>query len=84
MARKQAKQVSRYRAYPKEDGLRVGCKVSWHYYRDKVKADEASKAAQYNAAVLEAEGYEWGYQVPGSVTLMTAGEWKGMYEVCTP
>jgi hypothetical protein len=78
------------RLYPKEDAMRVGCKVGWLYYKDYKVAEKASKIAAYNADIQAARGFEFGYCSPGSIksprTNMT-GEWEkynGMWEVCIP
>jgi len=70
--------------YPKEDDLRTGCKVSWHYYRSKEDAEKCAEAAKHNARIQRWEGYDFGYCAPGSITLMKAGKHAGMYGVCLP
>lgn len=76
----------RYMTYPKEQGLRVGIKVAWRYYDSKEDAEKASKAANHNAAIQWEQGYDFGYQVPGSIRLVPtdAKENAGRYEVCIP
>ena len=53
--------------YPKAVEVVVGCKVAWHYYDNKEDAIEAGKIAEYNAEILEAQGYDFGFQCPGKV-----------------
>ena len=70
--------MSKLKPYPKPVASRSGCKVSWNYYDDEETAKAASAAARHNARVLEEQGYEWGYQSPGSVHLDKA---TGRFEV---
>ncbi len=71
-----------YKVMPPADGLRVGCKVSWNYYRDESVARKAGEIALHNAKIDESLGYDFGYQSPGSVVLVKDGERAGMWEVC--
>jgi hypothetical protein len=70
--------------YPNPIKLRVGCKVSWYYYRTKKEANKASHRAETRAKIKEAQGYDWGYQTPGNVRLCEAGEFAGLWEVVIP
>jgi hypothetical protein len=71
-----------YRQMPPEDALRVGIKVSWRYYRDEKVAREAAVIASHNGKIDAAQGYDFGYQVPGSLTFVKEGERAGLWEVC--
>jgi hypothetical protein len=82
MGTKKVKPVLGYKPMPHEDALRVGIKVQWHYYKDKVVAEAAGKIARHNAEIDAAQGYDFGYQSPGSVRLIDEGQYKGLYEVC--
>ena len=74
-----------YKPYPEPDGIRVGCKVMWNYYRDRKAAEECSKAAEYNAHIQRDLGYDFGYCSPGSIrTAHESSEYAGMWEVCLP
>jgi hypothetical protein len=73
-----------YRPYPPSVDLRVGCKVSWHYYATKEEAEACAVIAQHNAAVDRGNGYDHGYCSPGSITGPDHQTWKpGLWEVCT-
>lgn len=65
--------------YPKPASMRSGCKVSWYTYSAKAAAYSASLIARDNAKILEAQGYDFGYQSPGSVAKVKDG-----YEVVIP
>lgn len=77
-----------YMPYPKEDGLRSGIKVSWHYYKDRAAAEQCSEAARHNGIIQENLGYDFGYCMPGSIDVV--GDNRGMperigwFEVCIP
>jgi len=85
-----AKAKSKYKPYPQYQTLRVGCKVSWYYYRDEATAKKAAIAARHNADIQWSKGYDFGYQTPGFITKMNdeySGEWAqyaGLWEVCVP
>lgn len=71
--------------YPPHDEYRGGCKVSWLYYRDKAKAEEAAKAAAHNREIDLMAGYDFGYCWPGDVYGPDEQRFHpGMYEVCIP
>lgn len=71
---------SRLRDYSKPVKTRSGCKVSWAYYATEAEAKECGIAARFNAQILEAQGYDFGYQSPGSISKTS----DGLYEVCLP
>lgn len=85
MARRKAEKP-RYMPYPKEQGLRVGIKVSWYYYDDEADAKKAAKAAQHNAVIQAEQGYDFGYMMPGAIRKMppNVAENAGRWEVCIP
>lgn len=69
---------------PAPDATDCGCKVSWNFYRDKKVAETAAKIAGHNAKLDEALGYDFGFQMPGAIELVKAGEHAGMYRVTCP
>lgn len=69
-----------YMKYPKPVSQRSGCKVSWHTYDDRAKAEECAIAAKHNAEIAEAQGYDFGYQCPGSIDTKA----DGTFEVTLP
>jgi hypothetical protein len=72
-------------SYPKPVKTRIGVKVRWYYYEEMEDAQKAAKVAKAEAPVREAQGYDFGYQSPGSITLVQgASEYAGLYEVCLP
>ena len=73
-----------YKAYPAPDATRSGAKVGWYYYRNPDEARTASAVALHNANIQAGLGFDFGFQSPGSVTLMQDGERAGMWEVCIP
>ena len=68
------------KTYPKPDEYRSGCKVAWHIYKKLADAEKCSAAAMHNATIKAAEGYDFGYCGPGSITKLD----DGRYEVCIP
>jgi len=72
--------------YPAPDETRSGSKVGWYYYKSADDAQAASRIAKETAKRLEAQGYDWGFQVPGTINLMgeSSKEYAGLYEVCVP
>jgi hypothetical protein len=44
-----------------------GCKVSWKYYEDHAEAVCAANFAKEEAEKAERQGYDFGYQSPGSI-----------------
>jgi len=86
MAHKPRKKKYDYKPYPKEDGMRSGCKVGWRYYRSREDAEKASVAARHNAEIQWSLGYDFGYCSPGSIEKAHESykEFAGMWEVCVP
>lgn len=76
-----AKRVYGYKPYPEPDQMRVGCKVSWHLYRDKAKAEECATAAAHNREIDLGLGYDFGYCWPGSISPPNQYH-PDLYEVC--
>ena len=71
--------------YPVPDDTRSGCKVSWYYYSNADDAQKASQIAEATAKRLESQGFDWGFQVPGTVNRLGEGSvHPGMWEVCIP
>lgn len=73
----------KYMPMPDYVAIRSGMKVCWYYYATEEEAAAASKIAKHNAAIDEAAGYDFGYQMPGSIR--KPGEQKvhpELYEVC--
>lgn len=60
--------------------LEVGCKVSWRTYADLKLAEQCAEAAEYNAEIDAALGYDFGYCSPGSIDRTK----EGHYRVCLP
>lgn len=87
-----AKRTYDYRDYPKRQGWRGGCKVSWYYYAREADARHAAEAAVHNGKIQEGLGYDFGYCCPGEVRKMPDDnpapygkpELKGLWEVCIP
>jgi hypothetical protein len=73
-----------WRPYPRPVQTQVGCKVEWGFYADEATARTCAEAARSNAAILAAEGHDWGYQTPGTVTLIADGELAGLWRVTIP
>jgi len=69
---------------PKPDARRSGIKVAWAYYKSEATAQEAVAWAIVEAERRSAQGYDFGYQGPGSMNLMHQGDYAGMFEVCIP
>ena len=63
--------------YPEYELFRSGIKVSWYFYDTREEAEKASKIAVHNARILEAQGYDWGYQCPGEIKEVKPGGWYG-------
>ena len=70
--------------YPKYDQIEVGCRVSWYYYKSLNDAKKAASIADEHGDWCAARGFDFGYCCPGSLTRITEGKYKGMYEVCIP
>jgi hypothetical protein len=85
MAAKPRKKKLDWKPYPKHDGLDVGCKVSWYYYKNQEDAIAAARAAEHNAMIQSYLGYDFGYCSPGSIEpAFKDSEFAGMYRVCIP
>lgn len=65
--------------YPSAQGVVSGCKVEWYTYTSLTDAKEAAAVALHNARILEAHGYDWGFQMPGEIHKTNDG-----YEVVIP
>ena len=61
---------------------RSGCKVCWYYYASEHDAIRASEQAKVDAVARYANGFDAGYQCPGSIGYMDRGEYAGLWEVC--
>lgn len=48
-------------------GIESGCKVGWEIYDNEAEALEAAERAKVDAERKWAQGYDFGYQVPGAV-----------------
>ena len=71
--------------YPAPQDRRIGIKVRWFYYAEEEDAKKAAEVARREAPVREAQGYDFGYQSPGSITkVMGASQYAGLWEVCLP
>lgn len=80
-----AKSTFKWMPYPKEDAIRSGIKVSWHYYRNKADAEKCAKAAKHNAVRQMELGYDFGYCAPGSIYGPGQQNFHpDMWEVCIP
>lgn len=64
----------KHKPYPIAKHEESGCKVGWLTYDKEEDAKTASKAARYNAEILAAQGYDFGYQAPGEIRRTSAGE----------
>jgi hypothetical protein len=86
MPKKSPLKLNPLKSYPTPDQIDVGCKVSWHGYKDKDKAEEASKAARHNGEILAAQGFDFGYQSPGEIRAphSAANRIPGFYTVTLP
>ena len=69
-----------FTSYPPPLSQRSGCKVGWLIYASKTEAEAAAKFAVVEASRREAEGYDFGYCAPGSITELK----DGTFEVCIP
>ena len=75
--------MSKLKDYPECIKERYGCKVGWRWYATEDEAKTAGKAARFNAQVLAHQGYDFGYQCPGSVHPATL-DGKEVFRVCVP
>lgn len=71
--------MAAYKDYPPCIDQRSGAKVGWRTYATKRLAEKAAKAARHNAEIQASLGYDFGYQMPGSIDKTAKG-----YEVCIP
>lgn len=74
---------------PQHVNLRVGCKVEWKYYKTPEEAKIASEYAKREGYERAAQGYDFGYCAPGSISYIDPerspnSEYAGLYEVCFP
>jgi hypothetical protein len=69
-----------YRPYPETTEHRTGAKVSWQIYRTREEAEVCAEAAKHNAEIDWSLGYDFGYQMPGSIRQLK----DGRFEVCVP
>lgn len=80
ITKQRKKYVPTYKDYPKTDAVRSGCKVGWRIYTDRHDAEVCAEAARWNAVIQESHGYDFGYCMPGSITVLE----DGRFEVCIP
>jgi hypothetical protein len=66
--------------YPSADDYRSGIKVGWRTYKTREEADRCATAAKHNAIIDRAAGYDFGYNMPGTVEATA----DGRFEVCIP
>lgn len=72
---------------PRPQDYKSGMKVSWSLYKDLKDAQLASVAAVFNGYHRMEQGFDAGYQSPGSITKIGAQnryekpEYEGFYEV---
>lgn len=59
--------MSEFLPYPKHTIEDVGNKVSWYRFENRKLAEAGAKAARHNAELMWQKGYDFGYQVPGSI-----------------
>ena len=53
--------------YPESLKTEFGCKVCWRTYTTEQEAQQASKVAEEERGARLDEGYDFGYQWPGSI-----------------
>jgi hypothetical protein len=73
--------------YPEPQETRIGIKVRWYYYTTKEDAEKAAEIAKREAAVRWEQGYDFGYQSPGSIRAPNGpgtNFYPDLYEVCLP
>ena len=72
---------------PEPQAYKSGLKVSWNLYQDVKDAQLASVAAAFNGYYRMEQGFDAGYQSPGSITKISAQnrygnpDYDGFYEV---
>jgi hypothetical protein len=59
--------------YPKPISMTSGCRVGWLTYKTAADAAEAAIIAQNEAEALEREGYDFGFSIPGAISLNDDG-----------
>lgn len=59
--------------YPKPIDMRIGSKVSWYLYDNSNDAEKAAKIARDERAIKLEQGYDFGYQMPGTIQKTTEG-----------
>jgi hypothetical protein len=59
--------------------IRSGAKVGWETYSTEAAAKAAAERAKEKALQMAGMGYDFGYQVPGSIEKVADG-----WEVCVP
>ena len=62
--------------YPKPLDLECGCKVSWRTYKTLEEAEQAAKVAAVDRDSDLAEGYDFGYLWPGTITKNEDGNYS--------
>lgn len=73
------------KTYPEPQRRRSGMKVSWNYYDSEADAKACSEAAKFNAVIYAEQGYDFGYQSPGSIRKIDGfGTNPDRWEVCLP
>jgi hypothetical protein len=77
---------SKLKHYPTPQAKDCGCKVSWNGYTSEADAKPCSEAARHNGRILEAQGYDFGYQSPGEIRGPdnSANRLPGYYTVTLP
>jgi len=61
-----------------ELGFRVGMKVEWRYYSTEVEAKQAAAKAIVDARRKLEQGYDFGYQSPGSIRKLHSSKVSGL------
>jgi hypothetical protein len=62
--------------YPKPISSASGCKVGWLTYKSASEAMAAAIVAKNEAAALEREGYDFGFNAPGAISRNDDGTFK--------
>lgn len=61
---------------PKPLYSRSGCKVGWDFYATREDAEAAVADAEATAARMAADGYDFGYCIPGAITEVADGTFR--------